>query len=86
VLFEVALTAAMGLKRGKNVVWWCPSLTLRVSIARWKSPRRNYRNKRFGFLLLDGNRQGATIETNASGFDVAVETAKAQHRNGCFGA
>jgi len=32
--FEVALSAAMGLESGKNVVWWCPSLTLRVSISR----------------------------------------------------
>src|SRR6056297_1970100 len=55
-------------------------LTLRVSIARWKPPRRNFPahasgfycsmetakaqlpSSRFGFLLLDGNRQGATSQ------------------------
>jgi len=26
--FEVAFSAAKGLKSGKNVVWWSPSLTL----------------------------------------------------------
>jgi len=41
VPFDVALSAAMGLESGKHVVWWCPSLTLRVVISRWKRPRRN---------------------------------------------
>jgi len=53
--FEVALCAGMGLKlgrnRGKNVVWCCPSLTLRVSIARWKSQRRNFKTDASGFYF-----------------------------------
>jgi len=32
--FEVVLFAEKDLELGKNDIWWCPSLTLRVSIAR----------------------------------------------------
>jgi len=42
---EVALFGKMGLKPGKNVVWWCPSLTLRVLIARWEAQGRDFNGK-----------------------------------------
>jgi len=47
--FDVALFGKVGLKLGKSVVWWCSSLTLRVSIARWKSQRRNFKTDASGF-------------------------------------
>jgi len=64
----------MGLKLGKNDVWWCPSLAL-SGVASSAAMGLKSGKKRCLVVFL----------ANASGFYCSMETAKAQLQNWRFG-